>query len=209
MGRSEVELPGVEASWWSSGVSNRDLGKITVCNRGKWCSERRRQIHLTPSSSSPLGVPFLFYFFFNFSNHTKRCFLYVFRSLVDINSVLDSLVWVILVKMSFGKHSTRAHLLKWQTGSVLKSQGSQYGYGSNSSLSRTFLFFLGPISHSFPQILRAPLIIWSWITFVPSVPYPLFMSPWALSRSLSIPSFLPLFCSLLCLWMLGSYKWRL
>lgn len=62
MGRSEAELPGVEASWWSSGISNRDLGKITGCNRGKWCSERRRQIHLTLSSGSP-GVPFLFYFF--------------------------------------------------------------------------------------------------------------------------------------------------
>lgn len=47
MGRSEPELPGVEASWWSSGVSNRDLGKITGCNWGKRCSERRRQIHLT------------------------------------------------------------------------------------------------------------------------------------------------------------------
>ena len=32
MGRSEAELPGVKASWWSSGVSNRDLGKITGCN---------------------------------------------------------------------------------------------------------------------------------------------------------------------------------
>ena len=124
-------------------------------------------------------------------------FLYVFRSLVDINLALDSLVRVILVKISFGKRLTRARLLKWQTGSVLKSQESQYGYSSSSSLSRTFLFFLGPVSHPFSQILRTPLIILSWNSLVLSVLYSFFMSPFALSRALSIPSFLPLFCSLL------------
>lgn len=46
---------------------------------------------LTPSSSSP-GVPFLFYFFLILVIIQNGVFLYVFRSLVDINLVLDSLV---------------------------------------------------------------------------------------------------------------------